>query len=43
VGVRKNLDQEQERYKLVGETFMQGLMRGDGLKVGEEERTFLIC
>jgi hypothetical protein len=37
------LDQGQERYKLVGEAFVQGLMRGEGLKLGEEERKFVIC
>jgi len=33
----------EERQKLVGEAFAQGLMRGEGLKVGEEERSFVIC
>jgi hypothetical protein len=30
-------------YKLVGEAFVQGLMRGEGLNFGEEERKFVIC
>jgi hypothetical protein len=42
VGDEDVVEGEKERYKLVGEAFVQGFMKGDGLTIGED-RKFVIC
>ena len=40
--LKKSLDADKEAYTLVGECYIHGLMKGEGLKLGEEQEIVLV-